>query len=261
MRHRCLILSIALVTLGLSFSTNAEAKKKPASFSATPTKLEGVWHTWQKGERLVDLSRYYKVPLVDIEEINGLEQGSAPIAGQQIFFPEAVKKNPPQVSAKFSSAIIESEKKVSSLPTAAGSSEKIEPTSANANASAQFLWPVRGGTVSSPFGQRGSKVHEGIDIIAEAGRAVLAVGDGVVIYAGSGVRGYGNMLIVRHQDNLVSVYAHNRVNLVTEGTAVRRGEQIAEVGRSGNATTDHLHFELRQAEVPIDPLTRLEKPQ
>ncbi|MCA9670906.1 MAG: M23 family metallopeptidase, partial [Myxococcales bacterium] len=116
-----------------------------------------------------------------------------------------------------------------------------------------MLWPVAGGTLSSRFGPRGGRPHEGIDIAAPAGSAVRAAAAGVVIYAGAGIRGYGNLVIVRHR-RLVTVYAHNRKNLVRRGTRVARGDVVAEVGSSGRATGNHLHFEVRVGETPRDPL-------
>jgi murein DD-endopeptidase MepM/ murein hydrolase activator NlpD len=83
---------------------------------------------------------------------------------------------------------------------------------------------------------------------------VVAAAGGIVIYAGSGIRGYGNLVIIRHPGGLVTVYAHNRRNLVQEGVKVSQGQVIAEVGHSGRASGDHLHFEVRRGETPVDPL-------
>lgn len=84
---------------------------------------------------------------------------------------------------------------------------------------------------------------------------MLAAADGTVMYSGSGVRGYGNLVLIRHAElGLVTVYAHNRRNLVREGEGVTRGQVVAEVGRTGRASGDHLHFEVRRGETPLDPL-------
>jgi murein DD-endopeptidase MepM/ murein hydrolase activator NlpD len=122
-----------------------------------------------------------------------------------------------------------------------------------------LLWPVKGGKVTSGFGMRGRRPHEGIDIAAPEGTEILAAAAGTVIYAGSGVRGYGNLILLRHPGALVTVYAHNRRNRVVEKETVRAGQVIAEMGRTGNASASHLHFEVRRGEVPEDPLLHFER--
>jgi murein DD-endopeptidase MepM/ murein hydrolase activator NlpD len=118
-----------------------------------------------------------------------------------------------------------------------------------------FAWPVAGRRVLSPFGSpRGGRRHAGIDLAGSSGDAVVAVFHGTVVYSGSSLGGYGKTVIVDHGDGVRSLYAHNADLLVQEGQAVVRGEAIARVGRSGNATTEHLHFEIRKDGVAVDPL-------
>jgi murein DD-endopeptidase MepM/ murein hydrolase activator NlpD len=95
-----------------------------------------------------------------------------------------------------------------------------------------------------------------VDIGGKAGQPILATRGGVVVFTGT-LRGYGNTVILDHGDGLRSLYAHNREVTVGEGDAVGQGAMIARLGRSGNATTDHCHFEVRQGEVPLDPLPLL----
>lgn len=102
-------------------------------------------------------------------------------------------------------------------------------------------------------------MHEGVDIAASAGTAVSAAAKGVVIYAGTGIRGYGKLILLQHAGRWVTVYAHNQRILVREGQRVRREEIIAEVGQTGRATGPHLHFELRRGERPVDPLPQLQR--
>lgn len=110
----------------------------------------------------------------------------------------------------------------------------------------RFLWPVpHFYKVSSHFGPRGRKHHDGIDIPAPRGTPIVAVDTGVVIYSDDGIRGYGNMIVVAHGDDIFTVYAHNRKNMVDKGDRVDRGQQIAEVGNTGRSTGPHLHFEIR----------------
>jgi lipoprotein NlpD len=111
-----------------------------------------------------------------------------------------------------------------------------------------WMWPSDGKVVAL-FDEGKNK---GIDIAGRAGQQVLAAGAGKVMYAGSGIRGYGNLVIVKHSNSLLSAYAHNRAILVKEGDTVRRGQTIAEMGDSDTDTVK-LHFEIRQQGKPVDP--------
>ena len=110
----------------------------------------------------------------------------------------------------------------------------------------RFIWPVpQFYKVSSHFGKRGGKNHDGIDIPAPKGTPVVAVDNGVVVYSDNGIRGYGNMIVIAHTDDIFTVYAHNNSNKVDKGDSVKKGEKIAEIGNTGRSTGPHLHFEIR----------------
>lgn len=110
----------------------------------------------------------------------------------------------------------------------------------------RFLWPVPNFyKVSSQFGPRGGRNHDGVDIPAPKGTPIVAVDHGVVIYSDNGIRGYGNMIVLAHGDEVFTVYAHNQKNLVNKGDKVSRGGVIAHVGNTGRSTGPHLHFEIR----------------
>ncbi|HXH75179.1 MAG TPA: M23 family metallopeptidase [Bacteriovoracaceae bacterium] len=110
----------------------------------------------------------------------------------------------------------------------------------------RFMWPVPNFyKVSSHFGPRGSKHHDGVDIPAPKGTPIVAVDHGVVIYSDNGIRGYGNMLVLAHGDDVFTVYAHNNKNLVGKGDKVSKGDMIAHVGNTGRSSGPHLHFEIR----------------
>jgi murein DD-endopeptidase MepM/ murein hydrolase activator NlpD len=117
-------------------------------------------------------------------------------------------------------------------------------------------WPVNA-PLSSPFGRREGRAHDGIDLAVAEGTPVKAACDGVVAYAGDKLRGYGNLVIVSHGGPLATVYAHNRSLLVREGEAVTRGQTLALSGQTGRASAPHVHFEVRQDERPRDPLEYL----
>jgi len=121
------------------------------------------------------------------------------------------------------------------------------------------LLPPVAGTVSSGFGNRSGGRHEGIDILAPAGTEVLAALPGRVEYAGSGMRGYGRAVILDHGDGITTLYGHLATIRVQSGETVPAGAVIGKVGRSGNATTYHLHFELRVDGEAVDPVPYLNR--
>ena len=117
-----------------------------------------------------------------------------------------------------------------------------------------WMWPVPGNVVS-PFSEGGNK---GLNFAGRAGDPVFAAGDGKVVYAGAGLRGYGELLIVKHNATYLSAYAHNRKILVKEGQQVSRGQKIAEMG-STDTDSVKLHFEIRKQGKPVDPAPYLPK--
>jgi lipoprotein NlpD len=132
-------------------------------------------------------------------------------------------------------------------PPPAGPSPAASSPAASSSSIA-WTWPVSGRPLAA-FDEK----TKGIDIAGKAGDPVLAAADGKVTFAGTGVRGYGNFVIVQHSPELLSVYGHNRVNLVKEGETVVRGQKIAEMGAS-DADAVKLHFEIRRDSKPVDPL-------
>jgi len=116
----------------------------------------------------------------------------------------------------------------------------------------RFIWPVKG-MVESPFGARGERQHDGVDIKADKGTPIHAAKDGEVLYSGV-QRGYGNIVLVKHDAEYITIYAHNTENKVKVGEHVKQGQVIALVGQTGRATNNHLHFEVRQNRIPKNPL-------
>lgn len=139
--------------------------------------------------------------------------------------------------------------------------EKIEITE-NFRYRNLFVWPVDG-RVSSGFGRRRNPFvpgvyhfHKGIDLSAVIGTPFRAARDGLVVFSGR-MHGYGNVIFIRHKDGYITVYGHNKLNLVKNGDIVRQGQTIGEVGRTGIATGPHLHFEVRKMDEIINPLIAL----
>ena len=122
---------------------------------------------------------------------------------------------------------------------------------------ARFSWPISNQAVSSLFGQRWGRPHEGVDIPAPTGTPVKAARGGQVIYADNDISGYGNMVVIRHSPSFATVYAHLSRIGVRKGDFVDRGKSIGKVGMTGRATSPHLHFEIRHRRVAVDPLNYL----
>jgi murein DD-endopeptidase MepM/ murein hydrolase activator NlpD len=120
-------------------------------------------------------------------------------------------------------------------------------------------WPVEAGVVSSEYGPRWGKIHKGMDIAADVGEPVYAIAAGEVIYAGDGLRGYGNVVIVRHDRQMSSIYAHNSELKVHQGEQVTQGTLLALLGNTGHSTGPHVHFEIREGDTAIDPRSVLPK--
>jgi murein DD-endopeptidase MepM/ murein hydrolase activator NlpD len=116
-----------------------------------------------------------------------------------------------------------------------------------------WRWPLGAGVVSSEFGRRWHKPHEGLDIAADEGEPVYASAAGEVLYADSRMRGYGNVVILRHDSSMTTLYAHNQTLKVHLGDKVEQGQVIALLGSTGHSTGPHVHFEMRRTNVPLDP--------
>jgi murein DD-endopeptidase MepM/ murein hydrolase activator NlpD len=132
--------------------------------------------------------------------------------------------------------------------------QEVQPESSTA----AMRWPAQGRVISGFGASSGGKTNDGIDISVPEGTSVRAAEGGVVIYAGDGLREFGNTVLVRHDGGLVTVYGHNSQIKVSRGDTVRRGQEIALSGKTGSAETPRLHFEVRKDSTPVDPMTFLE---
>lgn len=194
----------------------------------------GVYHQVRSGENLYRIGKAYGVPINQLADVNHLHDPSRLEVGQRLFIPGARRELPVTV--------------ITPRATDLHPPERAEPRE-----TLLFVWPVVGGTVTSGFGQRGRSFHDGIDIRAPAGAPVRAAQDGEVLYSDV-LRGYGNVIILRHAQGFATVYAHNQHNRVREGARVRCGDVIGSVGDSGHVEGFSLHFEVRQDNVARDPL-------
>lgn len=138
-------------------------------------------------------------------------------------------------------------------PAAAPNADLPMPDYVSAPSERGFIWPVKGRIIADFGLQRMGHTNDGIDIAVPEGTPVVAARAGEVIYTGNELKGYGNLVLIRHEDGYVSAYAHNSKLLVKRGAYVRQGQHIADSGQSGNADTPLVHFELRKDRKPVNP--------
>lgn len=196
-------------------------------------------YTVQKGDTLYSIAWAFSLDFRDLAAINHLSPPYNIHLGQKLYM------SAPAVRASYQQPSFQPKRQ----PTAA----YIQPavTQPAKTSAAHWLWPAQGKVVAgfslAPGGNRG------IDIVGTPGEPVLAAAAGKVVYSGSGLRGYGNLIIIKHNDNLLSAYAYNKKILVKEGSSVTAGQQIALMGRN-NAGRVMLHFEIRVNGKPVNPL-------
>jgi lipoprotein NlpD len=198
----------------------------------------GVYHRVKPGETLSLIGRAYGVGYRRIASANDIDDPERIYAGQRILIPGARRAiDQPLVEAP--------------VIAARRSASRSRPADAP-----DLAWPIDEAPVTSLFGPRGSRFHDGIDIGAAVGSTIRAAAGGEVVFDGV-LSGYGKIIIVRHAAGYSTVYAHNRRHHVAKGQWVRRGQRIAEVGRTGRVTGPNLHFEIRHDNQARDPMVFL----
>ncbi|MCK9462530.1 MAG: LysM peptidoglycan-binding domain-containing M23 family metallopeptidase [Proteobacteria bacterium] len=212
--------------------------------NVAPERLLGVWHEVAPGETVESIASAHGADPAVVAELNDLPASLAIADRRELFVPTREGGEPPGTGATPIAP------KPLAKPEAKAAAE-CDPKSGRC-----LEWPARG-EVAARFGAHGGVQHDGIDIVAPEGTQVVAAESGRVVYSGDGIKGYGNMILVKHDGGLITVYAHNAANDVADGAAVARGQKIASVGRTGTATAPHLHFEVRRGETPEDPLRHL----
>jgi murein DD-endopeptidase MepM/ murein hydrolase activator NlpD len=195
----------------------------------------GLRHRVERGESLYRIGQAYGVSPETLARVNGIKDPGRIEVGQTIVIPHARRQLPV--------GVITPERARDDRPAPPELPHGPSP----------FVWPVAAGSVSSPFGPRGETHHDGIDISTPEGTEVHAARAGRVLYSDD-LRGYGNLVIVSHDDGYATVYAHNRENRVKVGQDVRQGETIGVVGRTGKTSGPNLHFEIRKDNVARNPL-------
>lgn len=221
-------------------TAGAAAEPPVSTAAAGGHATSGRVHVVQRGENLYRIALKYGLTADEVADANEITDPRQLEVGRELVIPER-NGGGRLASAPARSARQQVRPSVSRRDPPRGSRE-----------GAMLRWPVQG-VLFSRFGPRGATRHDGIDIAAPQGTKIEAASDGVVIYSGV-QRGYGNIVIVRHGADLITLYAHNQRNLVEEGAEVKAGQPIAIVGSTGRATGPHCHFEVRRGTDPHDPL-------
>ncbi|MEG9883368.1 MAG: LysM peptidoglycan-binding domain-containing M23 family metallopeptidase [Hyphomicrobiales bacterium] len=245
------------------------------------------------GETLYSLGRSYGLPPSEIAAFNGFEKSRHLRIGETVLIPmrhsDPNSNLPTSVTDRQQGTRV---KTVSSMPIAGGASNQPETTAVTGQIAASgvatasgatattatppgshhtssqtpaltrgsisnFRWPAKGRIISRYGPKDDGSSNDGINIAVPVGTKVHAAEKGVVVYAGNELKGYGNLVLIRHLDNWVTAYAHNDKLLVSQGDKVRRGDIIAKAGRSGSVTSPQIHFEIRKGSQTVDPLDYL----
>ena len=209
------------------------------------------YHIVKRGESLYTISRMYNVDITTLSKVNNLQTPYSLSIGQKLLLPASVSSQPSmsKTTAKAQSA----NTKAPTTKTAV--KETYTPPASNRKT--KFMWPVRG-TVISGYGNLGKgRKNDGINIKASLGTAVQAADSGTVAYSGNELKGFGNLILIKHTDGWITAYAHNDKLLVKKGQKVTRGEKIATVGSTGSVTIPQLHFEVRAGKKAVNPRSYL----
>ena len=270
-------------TLVTRVGTTAAPPAAAAGAKASAPQIAGAVHVVAPGETLTSIAKRYKAPLTTIAAANGIVPHTQVKMGDRLTIPgvkgvaqpsmqlasakaapapaaapakpgqaQALPKN--QVVSADPAASVRMVSPVDNPPVT--ESPKNEPTAA---AAPGFRWPVRGRVITGFGPKPAGQQNDGINVAVPEGTPVKAAEDGVVAYAGSELKGYGNLVLVRHSNGFVTAYAHASELMVKRGDPIKRGQVIAKAGQTGQVNSPQLHFEIRKGSSPIDPMPLLDK--
>ena len=214
-------------------------------------------HTVRRGDTLSAIARAYGTDTFILARANRLGPPYTIYVGQKLTIPTAGLAGAQKIMASKSSVAPKSKSVARKTPPAPRVVSRKPPSMVTVPkppaASGGFIWPVKGRVIST-FGSKTKGLqNDGINIAASRGSPVHAAQNGVVAYAGNELRGFGNLVLIKHSGGWITAYAHNGSVLVKRGKRVRKGQKIATVGSTGSVTTPQLHFEMRKDKRAVDP--------
>ncbi len=251
----------------------APALSAPASKAVAATTAAPSVHVVNRGDTLLSIARRNHVSVAELAKANSLDRSAKLKLGMKLTVPGAKTAAAPAVEpgagAQTAAALAPPATKMAALPgdpqqkarlaqaTTTPAELSVEtPIKANEATGAlpTFRWPVRGKVITSYGAKTNGKANDGINLAVPEGTPVKAAEDGVVAYSGNELKGYGNLVLVRHSNGYVTAYAHASELLVKRGDPIKRGQIIAKSGQSGEVGSPQLHFEIRKGSSPVDPL-------
>jgi murein DD-endopeptidase MepM/ murein hydrolase activator NlpD len=226
---------------------------------------QSLSYTVRRGDSVYAISRRFGVDMTTLVRLNNVRSPYTIHAGQTLQLP-AEAGPATQVAATTESARATPATSPAG-PAATGAAPGGKPaaplravtaeTPPPARASGGFVWPVEGRVLSGFGGKAGGLHNDGLNIAAPRGAPIRAADNGVVAYAGKEIRGFGNLLLIKHDGGLITAYAHADSLLVKRGEVVTRGQVIGKVGKTGNVDSPQLHFEVRRGTEAVDPSSYL----
>ena len=242
-------------------------KSPPVTASVSPRAAgagSSEVHVVEAGETLSKIARHYGKSVAEIAKANNLVPTNKLSIGDRILIPgtHISSANPEAEQAAAPTKPTSNKVVASAVPVqtasvvtpAAETPSADTPAKAAADATPGFRWPVRGRIIAGFGPKPNGQQNDGIDVAVPENTPIKAAEDGVVAYAGNELKGYGNLVLVKHPNGYVTAYAHAKELLVKRGDQIKRGEVIGKSGQSGNAEAPELHFEVRKGSAPVDPM-------
>jgi murein DD-endopeptidase MepM/ murein hydrolase activator NlpD len=229
-------------------------------------------HVVNHGDTLLGVARRNHVSVAELARANGIQPNAKLRLGMKLTVPAkataltpatqpavaAVQPAAPSAPATRLAAVTPESQQKARLAQATNAEDAPAETSVKAadatGALPTFRWPVRGKVITSYGAKTNGKANDGINLAVPEGTPVKAAEDGVVAYSGNELKGYGNLVLIRHGNGYVTAYAHASELLVKRGDTIKRGQIIAKSGQSGEVGSPQLHFEIRKGSAPVDPL-------
>ena len=247
-------------------AVHAPAPQTPAPQAAPARSAENV-HIVEPGESLIGIARKHGISLTALARANKIQPYAKISIGDRLTVPggrpvaarhEAARHEAAPKVAQPRTVPVE---KVASVPAQNARvatpehqpTESVTKTAEAAGSIPSFRWPVKGRIIAAFGAKSNGATNDGINLAVPEGTPIKAADDGVVAYAGNELKGYGNLVLIRHSNGFVSAYANASELLVKRGDTIKRGQVIAHAGQTGNVSSPQLHFEIRKGSTPVDP--------